>query len=179
MRFTTENTESSGMTEGFLAALGITITILASGGASCLRGAPTHFVPILSRRAIFCAEASCRRLQERHMAVTLTLTDVDPGTTQLYVFGTVQLSGNYPSGGDTIDWTQLAKQVSVRGQSVEASMADPSYGPIQAGSPFRAGRPTSTRCSRELLPTTGKCAATRRDHPARNSPGAPPTPTRR
>jgi hypothetical protein len=75
------------------------------------------------------------------MAVTLTLTDVDPGTTQLYVFGTVQLSGNYPSGGDTIDWTQLAKQVSMRGQTVEASMADPSYGPIQAGFTVQGGTP--------------------------------------
>ena len=75
------------------------------------------------------------------MAVTLTLTDVDPGTTQLYVFGTVQLSGNYPSGGDTIDWTQLAKQVSVRGQSIETSMADPAYGPIQAGFTVQGGTP--------------------------------------
>jgi hypothetical protein len=75
------------------------------------------------------------------MAVTLTLTDVDPGTTQLYVFGTVQLSGNYPSGGDTIDWTQLAKQVSVRGQSVEASMVDPAYGPIQASFTVQGGTP--------------------------------------
>jgi len=49
------------------------------------------------------------------MAVTLTLTDIDPGTTQLYAFGTVQLSGNYSSGGDSIDWTQLAKQIAVRG----------------------------------------------------------------
>jgi hypothetical protein len=75
------------------------------------------------------------------MAVTLTLTDVDPGTTQLYVFGTVQLSGNYPSGGDSIDWTQLAKQVSVRGQSVEASMADPVYGPVQASFTVQGGTP--------------------------------------
>jgi hypothetical protein len=75
------------------------------------------------------------------MAVTLTLTDVDPGTTQLYVFGTVQLSGNYPSGGDTIDWTQLAKQVTVRGQTVESSMADPAYGPIQASFSVQGGTP--------------------------------------
>ncbi len=33
------------------------------------------------------------------MSVTLTLTDVDPGGTQIYAFGTVQLSGNYPTGG--------------------------------------------------------------------------------
>jgi hypothetical protein len=75
------------------------------------------------------------------MAVTLTLTDVDPGTTQLYVFGTVQLSGNYPSGGDTIDWTQLAKQVTVRGQTVETSMTDPAYGPIQGSFTVQGGTP--------------------------------------
>ena len=75
------------------------------------------------------------------MAVTLTLTDVDPGTTQLYAFGTVQLSGTYPTGGDTIDWTQLAKQITVRGQGVETSMTDPAYGPIQASFTVQGGTP--------------------------------------
>ena len=75
------------------------------------------------------------------MAVTLTLTDVDPGTTQLYAFGTVQLSGTYPTGGDTLDWTQLAKQIAVRGQTVDSSMADPAYGPIQASFTVQGGTP--------------------------------------
>jgi hypothetical protein len=75
------------------------------------------------------------------MAVTLTLTDVDPGTTQLYAFGTVQLSGTHPTGGDTLDWTQLAKQIAVRGQTVDSSMADPAYGPIQAGFTVQGGTP--------------------------------------
>jgi hypothetical protein len=75
------------------------------------------------------------------MAVTLTLTDIDPGTTQLYAFGTVALSGNYPSGGDTLDWTQLAKQVTVRGQTVESSMGDPAYGPLQANFTVQGGTP--------------------------------------
>jgi hypothetical protein len=75
------------------------------------------------------------------MAVTLTLTDVDPGTTQLYAFGTVTLSGTYPTGGDTIDWTQLAKQIAVRGQTVDSSMADPAYGPIQASFTVQGGTP--------------------------------------
>jgi hypothetical protein len=75
------------------------------------------------------------------MAVTLTLTDVDPGTTQLYAFGTVALSGTYPSGGDTIDWTQLAKQITVRGQTVDSSMTDPAYGPIQASFTVQGGTP--------------------------------------
>ena len=75
------------------------------------------------------------------MSVTLTLTDVDPGTTQLYAFGTVTLSGTYPTGGDTLDWTQLAKQIAVRGQTVDSSMADPAYGPIQAGFTVQGGTP--------------------------------------
>jgi len=75
------------------------------------------------------------------MAVTLTLTDVDPGTTQLYAFGTVTLSGTYPTGGDTLDWTQLAKQIAVRGQTVDSSMIDPAYGPIQAGFTVQGGTP--------------------------------------
>ncbi len=75
------------------------------------------------------------------MAVTLTLSDIDPGTTQLYAFGTVQLSGTYPTGGDTLDWTQLAKQIAVRGQTVDSSMADPAYGPIQASFTVQGGTP--------------------------------------
>src|ERR1700684_3351856 len=75
------------------------------------------------------------------MSVTLTLTDVDPGGTQIYAFGTVVLSGTYPSGGDTVDWTQLVGQLAVRGESVEASMTDPSYGPVQASFTVQGGTP--------------------------------------
>ncbi len=75
------------------------------------------------------------------MSVTLTLTDVDPGTTQLYAFGTVTLSGTYPTGGDTLDWTQLAKQIAGRGQTVDSSMTDPAYGPIQASFTVQGGTP--------------------------------------
>jgi len=66
------------------------------------------------------------------MSVTLTLTDIDPGGTQIYAFGTVALSGTYPSGGDTVDWTQLVRQVALRGETIESSMADPAFGPLQA-----------------------------------------------
>src|SRR5258705_10167452 len=79
--------------------------------------------------------------EENNMSVTLAITDVDPGTTQLYAFGTVQLSGTYPTGGDTLDWTQLAKQIAVRGQTVDSSMAHPAYGPIQAGFTVQGGTP--------------------------------------
>jgi len=79
--------------------------------------------------------------EENNMSVTLTLTDVDPGTTQLYAFGTVTLSGTYPTGGDTLDWTQLAKQIAGRGQTVDSSMTDPAYGPIQASFTVQGGTP--------------------------------------
>jgi hypothetical protein len=75
------------------------------------------------------------------MAVTLTLTDVDPGGTQLYVFGSVALTGNYPTGGDTVDWTTLIAQMGVRGETVESSMADPAYGPVQANFTVQGGTP--------------------------------------
>jgi hypothetical protein len=75
------------------------------------------------------------------MAVTLTLTDIDPGTTQIYAFGTVQLSGTYPSGGDTVNWTQLVGQIAARGETVESSMTDPAYGPVQASFTVQGGTP--------------------------------------
>ncbi len=75
------------------------------------------------------------------MAVTLTLTDIDPGTTQIYAFGTVQLSGTYPSGGDTVNWTQLVGQIAARGETIESSMTDPAYGPVQASFTVQGGTP--------------------------------------
>jgi len=90
------------------------------------------------------------------MAVTLTLTDVDPGTTQLYAFGSVALSGTYPAGGDTIDWTQLAKQITVRGQTVDSSMTDPAYGPIQASFTVQGGTPNQYQMQQGAAPTSWK-----------------------
>jgi hypothetical protein len=75
------------------------------------------------------------------MAVTLTITDVDPGGSQIYVFGTVALSGNYPTGGDTVDWTTLVRQTGKSGETVESSMADPAYGPVQAAFTVQGGTP--------------------------------------
>jgi hypothetical protein len=57
------------------------------------------------------------------------------------VFGTVVLSGNYPSGGDTVDWTTLVRQIGKNGETVEASMTDPSYGPVQASFTVQGGTP--------------------------------------
>jgi hypothetical protein len=75
------------------------------------------------------------------MAVTLTVTDVDPGGSQIYVFGTVTLSGNYPTGGDAVDWTTLVRQIGKNGEAVESSMTDPAYGPVQASFTVQGGTP--------------------------------------
>jgi len=90
------------------------------------------------------------------MSVTLTLTDVDPGGTQVYAFGTVQLSGTYPSGGDTVDWTQLIKQTAVRGQIVDSSMTDPSYGPLQASFTVQGGTPNQYQMQQGTAATNWK-----------------------
>jgi hypothetical protein len=90
------------------------------------------------------------------MSVTLTLTDVDPGETQIYAFGTVVVSGTYPSGGDTVDWTQLVGQLAVRGQTVESSMTDPAYGPVQANFTVQGGTPNQYQMQQGAAPNVWK-----------------------
>jgi hypothetical protein len=90
------------------------------------------------------------------MSVTLTLTDVDLGGTQVYAFGIVALSGNYPSGGDTVDWTQLVKQIAARGQIIDSSMSDPAYGPIQASFTVQGGTPNQYQMQQGAAATNWK-----------------------
>ncbi len=76
------------------------------------------------------------------MAITLNITDIEAGNELLEVFGTVALSGTYTNGtGDTVDWTKLAGQQSVRGQIVASSMSDPAFGPVQASFTVQGGTP--------------------------------------
>jgi hypothetical protein len=44
------------------------------------------------------------------MALTLTVTSVD-AISNLYVFGTIAVSGSYATGGDTLDFTSLANRI--------------------------------------------------------------------
>ena len=90
------------------------------------------------------------------MVVTLTLTDIDPGTTQIYTFGTVTLSGTYPTGGDTVNWTQLVGQIAARGETVESSMADPSFGPLQASFTVQGGTPNQYQMQQGTSPSNWK-----------------------
>jgi hypothetical protein len=45
------------------------------------------------------------------MALAITITDVDTGTGNIYVFGTLTPSGSYSTGGDTLDFTTVASQI--------------------------------------------------------------------
>ena len=45
------------------------------------------------------------------MALAITITDVDTGTGNIYVFGKLTPSGSYATGGDTLDFTTVAAQI--------------------------------------------------------------------
>jgi hypothetical protein len=45
------------------------------------------------------------------MALAITINDTDGGAQNFYVFGTLTASGNYSTGGDTLDFTTVASQL--------------------------------------------------------------------
>jgi hypothetical protein len=45
------------------------------------------------------------------MALAITITDVDAAGQNIYIFGTLAASGNYSTGGDTLDFTTVANQI--------------------------------------------------------------------
>ena len=45
------------------------------------------------------------------MSLAITIIDVDAAADNVYVFGTLTASGNYSTGGDTLDFTTVAPQV--------------------------------------------------------------------
>jgi hypothetical protein len=45
------------------------------------------------------------------MPLALTIVDVDAGGDNVYVFGTLAASGNYSTGGDTLDFTTVGPQI--------------------------------------------------------------------
>ncbi len=45
------------------------------------------------------------------MALAITITDVDGAAGNLYVFGYLTASGNYATGGDTLDFSSVAAQL--------------------------------------------------------------------
>jgi hypothetical protein len=45
------------------------------------------------------------------MSLAITVVDVDAAADNIYIFGTLVASGNYSTGGDTLDLTTIAPQV--------------------------------------------------------------------
>jgi len=45
------------------------------------------------------------------MPLAITVIDVDAGADNIYIFGSLTASGNYSTGGDTLDFTTIAPQV--------------------------------------------------------------------
>ena len=45
------------------------------------------------------------------MALAISITDIDSGGNVLCIFGTVTASGSYSTGGDTLDFTQVADKL--------------------------------------------------------------------
>ncbi len=46
------------------------------------------------------------------MALAITINDVDAVAANIYIFGTLTASGSYSTGGDTLDFTTVASQIS-------------------------------------------------------------------
>jgi hypothetical protein len=75
------------------------------------------------------------------MALAINITDVDAGENNLYVFGTLTPSGNYATGGDTLDFSTVANQIEASQAPVKvwvSGTTGDSYGFIRAASPTLA-----------------------------------------
>ena len=75
------------------------------------------------------------------MSLAITIAAVDAAADNVYVFGTLTASGNYASGGDTIDFTSVAAQISASQAPVQLWMAGSTgdaYAFVRAGSPSLA-----------------------------------------
>jgi hypothetical protein len=74
------------------------------------------------------------------MALAITITDIDSGEGNLYVFGLLTASGNYGSGG-SLDFTAVASQIGASQAPVQVwvggSTGD-NYGFVRAASPTLA-----------------------------------------
>jgi hypothetical protein len=45
------------------------------------------------------------------MPLAITIADIDAAADNVYVFGTLTASGNYSTGGDTLDFTTVGAQI--------------------------------------------------------------------
>ena len=75
------------------------------------------------------------------MALAITITDIDGGGDNIYVFGTLAASGNYSTGGDALDFTTVASQIGASQAPVQVwagGTTGDSYSFVRAGSPTMA-----------------------------------------
>jgi hypothetical protein len=75
------------------------------------------------------------------MALAITITDVDAGGHNLCVHGTLAASGSYSTGGDTLDFTTVAGQISASQAPVQVWVGGSTgdvYAFIRAASPTLA-----------------------------------------
>lgn len=75
------------------------------------------------------------------MALAINVVDVDAGENNFYVFGTLTPSGNYASGGDTLDFTTVANQIGASQAPVQlwvGGTTGDNYAFVRAASPTLA-----------------------------------------
>lgn len=75
------------------------------------------------------------------MTLAITITDVDTGEDNLYVFGTLTPSGSYSTGGDTLDFTTVASRVGASQAPLQVwvgGTTGDNYSFVRAGSPTLA-----------------------------------------
>ena len=75
------------------------------------------------------------------MALAITIANIDSGEKNLYVFGTLTPSGNYSTGGDTLDFTTVANQIGASQAPVQVwvgGTTGDSYGFVRAALPTLA-----------------------------------------
>ena len=75
------------------------------------------------------------------MALAITITDIDSGEDNLYVFGLLTASGNYATGGDTLDFTTVASQINASQAPLQVwvgGVTGDNYGFVRAASPTLA-----------------------------------------
>ena len=75
------------------------------------------------------------------MALAINITSIETGEHSLYVFGTLTPSGNYSTGGDTLDFTTVASQIGASQAPLQVwvgGTTGDAYAFVRAGSPTLA-----------------------------------------
>jgi hypothetical protein len=57
----------------------------------------------------------------KNMAITISVQNVDASGVVTWVTGTITFSGNYVTGGDSLDWTTAIEQIGQSGQTLDAA----------------------------------------------------------